>query len=1055
MTAPAGVRFTARGRDVLDRIAAEPLPDGLKGGRAERCFFRDIFFDTPEGDLERRGAWVRVRLAEDGTQNMAVEVHDAEAGGVSPLRRALEVGPEVDPRELFAAQTEHGRLLRALVEPDRLVPWMEVETRRQIRPVRRDDQAHGEVFCDAMTVREADLSAELAEVEVRLDPEAKGRKKVLRALEMEYGLDPVTDALPVRARRTLAEEEVDWLEEAVRASRRVAVVALDEGRVALRGDGGMLRLPQGEGTGEDASRRVLRETFHHPAARVRLLGTGPGSVRRPATEVWLAEGVAGPLPVQRGAAVQHLPLGELLAMVGSPGLRDDATLAALHVLARSELPLEADVRRSERGAPHVLRTLGEVEFAAETAEATEMPPGSLLNMELSLLAFNRRVLALAADERVPLMERVRFVSIFGANMDEFFRVRVSGFKRQVSEGSAKRTMDGVTPEQQLDAIGIRARRLAEASYRLLHDELLPALRELGVVIVAPGGLTDEDRDFLREYYEGSVHAVLTPLAAGPGHPFPHIRNLRPAVAAILREPETGTERLGVVELPDGLPRFIPLPGEGRFLPLEELVRGSLDRLYPGVEVEVTSTFRVTRSAELNLHDSSAADLLHAVQEEVRQRRFRPVVRLEVEAEMPARMRDILLRELQYEAPERPSTLGEGDLYALPQPIDLRAVRELAVADAPGVHYPPAPEQTTPIPAERPIFDVLREGEVMVSFPEDSFEATVERFVLEAADDPDVLAIKLALYRTNRKSRLVDAMRRASARGKQVVALVELTARFDEESNIEWARTLRRHGIHVIYGIPGLKVHAKVALVVRREAGGVRRYVYVGTGNLNATTAAAYTDLGVLSADPGLGEDVNELFNILSGAGGLPVFRHLLVAPYNMRRRFLEMIDREVDHALAGRPGWIQAKFNGLADREMIAALYRASQAGVRVDLIVRSLCSLRPGVRGLSENIRVISILGRYLEHARIFRFHNAGDAEYYIGSADWRTRNLSRRVEVIAPVRDPAHRARLDSILEAQLDDPNAWELGPDGTYYQRPDTPLRDEPPAPGGRVPIITES
>jgi polyphosphate kinase len=1055
MTAPAGVRFTARGREVLDRIATEPLPDGLKGGRAETSFFRDIFFDTPEGDLERRGAWVRVRLAGDGTQTMAVEVHDAEPGAAAPLRRALEVGPEVDPRELFAAQTEHGRLLRALVEPDRLVPWMEVETRRQVRPVKRDDQAHAEVLCDAMTVREADLSAELAEVEVRVAPDGKGRKKLLRALEMEYGLDLVTDPLPVRARRTLAEEEVDWLEEAVRASRRVAVVALEEGRVALRRDGGLLRFPQGEGTGEDASRRVLRETFDHPAARVRLLGTGPGSVRRPATEVWLAEGLSGPLPARHGAAVDHLALGDLLAMVGSPGLRDDATLAALHVLARSELPLEGDVRRTGPGAPHVLRTLGEVEFAAEIADGTEMPTGSLLNMELSLLAFNRRVLALAADERVPLMERLRFVSIFGANMDEFFRVRVSGFKRQVAEGSIKRTMDGVTPEQQLDAIGVRARRLAEASYRLLHDELLPALRQLGVVVVAAGDLTDEDREFLREYYEGSVHAVLTPLAAGPGHPFPHIRNLRPAVAAILREPETGTERLGVVELPDGLPRFVPLPGEGRFLPLEELVRGSLGRLYPGVEVEVTSTFRVTRSAELNLHDSSAADLLHAVQEEVRQRRFRPVVRLEVEAEMPPRMRDILLRELQYEVPDRPSTLGEGDLYALPQPIDLRAVRELDVIDAPGLRYPPAPEQNAPIPADRPIFDVLREGEVMVSFPEDSFEATVERFVLEAADDPDVLAIKLALYRTNRKSRLVDAMRRASARGKQVVALVELTARFDEESNIEWARTLRRHGIHVIYGIPGLKVHAKVALVVRRETAGVRRYAYVGTGNLNATTAAAYTDLGVLSADPGLGEDVNELFNILSGAGGLPVFRHLLVAPYNMRRRFLEMIDREAEHARAGRGGWIQAKFNGLADREMIAALYRASQAGVRVDLIVRSLCSLRPGVRGMSENIRVISILGRYLEHARIFRFHNAGEPDYFIGSADWRTRNLSRRVEVIAPVRDPAHRARLDSILEAQLEDPNAWELGPDGTYYQRPDAPPRDEPPARAGRVPIITES
>jgi hypothetical protein len=521
MTPQPGVRFTARGRDVLDRIATETLPDGLRGGPAETCFFREVFFDTPEGDLERRGAWVRVRVDEDGTQSLAVEVHPAGPDGVfpdAPLRRALEVGPDVEPRDLFAADTEHGRLLRALVEPDRLVPWMEVETRRRVRRVRRDDQARAEVFCDDMTVREADLSAELAEVEIRVDRDAKGRKKLLRALELEYGLDPVTDPLPTRARRTLAEEEVDWLEEAVRASRRVAVVAFDEGRVALRNEGRLLRLPTGEGTGEETCRRVLRETFDHPAARVRLVGTAPGSVRRPATEVWLAEGLAGPLPAL-GTAVLHLPLGELLQMVGSPALRDDATLAALHVLARSELPLEAEIRRTEAAAPHILRSIPDVEMELETGDPVDLPRGSLLNMELSLLAFNRRVLALAADESVPLMERLRFVSIFGANMDEFFRVRVAGFKRQVSEGSGKRTIDGVTPGQQLDAIGVRARRLADASYRLLNHDLLPALRAHGVEIVEAAALTAEDRDFLRGYFEGSVHAVLTPLAAGPGHPF--------------------------------------------------------------------------------------------------------------------------------------------------------------------------------------------------------------------------------------------------------------------------------------------------------------------------------------------------------------------------------------------------------------------------------------------------------------------------------------------------------------------------------------------------------
>jgi polyphosphate kinase len=1055
MTAHTAIRFTARSREVLEAIAGGPLPSGLRGGDAETCFFRDIFYDTPDGDLERRGTSVRVRVHDDGRHALAVEVHasDGEPEGDAPGLRALVVPPEVDPAGLFAASDSQARLLRALVDPDRLVPWMEVETRRQVRRVRRDDEEAAELFCDVMTVREADLAAEMAELEVRIPREVKGRKKLLRALELEFGLEPVTEPMPRRGRRSLAEEEVDFLEDAIRSSRRVAVVAFDEGRVALRQEGGMLRIPAGEGTGQDTCRRVLRESFEQPSARVRLLGTGPGSVRRPATEVWLAEGTGGALTARGGVEVVHLPLGEVLASVGSERLRDDATLAALHVLARSDLPLEAEIRRADPDIPHVLHASTEEPSAfGAGGSSPRFPAGALLNMELSLLAFNRRVLALAGDARVPLMERVRFVSIFGANMDEFFRVRVSGFKRQVAEGSGKRTMDGVTPQQQLDAIGVRSRRIIDAAYELLRGELLPALEEHGVRIVGVQELSAGELATLRDYFEASVHAVLTPLAAGPGHPFPHIRNLRPAVAAILREPATGTERLGIVELPDGLARFIPLAG-GRFFPLELLVREFLPRLYPGVEVEVASTFRVTRSAELNLHSRAGSDLLAAVQEEVRQRRFRPVVRLEVESEMPRRIRDILLRELQYEVPDRVGALSETDVYPVPDPIDLRAVRELDVVEAPGVRYTDI-EHASPIPAERPIFDTLREGEVMVSFPRDSFEATVERFVLEAADDPDVLAIKLALYRTNKKSRIVEALRRASARGKQVVALVELTARFDEESNIEWARHLRLHGIHVIYGVPGLKVHAKIALVVRREGDEIRRYSYVGTGNLNATTAAAYTDLGILSAAPDLGEDLNDLFNVLTGAGGTPDFRQILVAPYNMRARFLAMIEREAEHALAGRGGHIQAKFNGLADLEMIDALYRASQAGVRIDLIVRSLCSLRPGVDGLSENIRVISILGQYLEHARIFRFENAGDPEYFIGSADWRTRNLSRRVEVIAPVRGAEHRAALDEILASQWAHETAWELGSNGTYYQRPDLPPTQRSTAVPRRAPIITE-
>jgi polyphosphate kinase len=425
--------------------------------------------------------------------------------------------------------------------------------------------------------------------------------------------------------------------------------------------------------------------------------------------------------------------------------------------------------------------------------------------------------------------------------------------------------------------------------------------------------------------------------------------------------------------------------------------------------------------------------------------------VEVEDAMVPRLRSLLLRELRHDTPEQVWPLGDEDVYEVEGLIDLRGLRELASLELDDARWEPEVPRA-PLDPAVPMVEALRRGEVLVEFPRDSFEATVERFVVEAAEDPDVVAVKLALYRTNRRSRIVEALRQASSEGKQVVALVELTARFDEERNIEWARYLRSAGIHVVYGMPGLKVHAKVALVVRREADGVRRYAYVGTGNLNATTAAAYTDLGLLTADPGITGEVAELFNALTGAGVEPRHDLLLVAPAGMRDRFVAMVEREAAHARAGRGGQVVAKVNGLADRDLIAALYRASEAGVQVELIVRSLCALRPGVAGLSENVRVVSVLGRYLEHARIFRFANAGAPEYYIGSADWRTRNLSRRVEVACPVRDPAHRARLDAILAEQLAHPRAWELGSDGTYYRRPDIAPRD--PALPAAVPTAAE-
>lgn len=1051
MSAAVPIRFDPAAPGVLDAVAAGPAPDGLRAGVARTLGFRDVYHDTPDGDLAARGAWACVRYYSNGTRTLAVRSGpDAEQG------RMLTVElPSAEDDDPLRGLNEPARLLRSLVDPGRLVPRLELQTHRRVREfASAETGAAAEVACDAVVVRDRGARAELGEIEVRVPEGAGAEYAVATALRHAYGLRRVEEDRLERARHALREAEMDGLEDGVRTSRRVAVVALQEGRVALRRERTSLRIPAGPGAGEEAARRLLRECFGHDGARVRLLGLGPGGTERPAVEVWLAEG-AGRAGDEAGCEILHVSLEDVLASVGSPALRERDTLAALHVLARSGLPVAAAVEGDGADEARARATLAAAEDAAEEdAHSEALGPGTLLNMELSVLAFNRRVLGLAEDVRVPLLERIRFLAIFGANTDEFFRVRVAGFKRQVALGSDKRTIDGVTPREQLDAIGIRARRLMERAYALLLGRLLPSLAEEGIHVVPLDGLTDEERAFVREFYARQVHPVLLPLIAGGGNPFPHIRNLRPALAGLVHDPRTGDRRIGMVELPDDLPRLVLLPGARRYLPLEEVVRDAFGSLYPGMEADTPCVFRVTRSAELNLEREQVEDLLHAVEEQVRKRRFRPVVRLEVEEGMPVGMRAMLLREVQYEVPGRVATLGDDDVYPAPAFIDLRGVRELAEQGGEFLHYPPAPPPRQPLEGARSVFDALRSGDVLVSFPDDSFEGTVERLVVEAAEDDDVLAIKLALYRTNARSRIVAALSRAAARGKQVVALVELTARFDELSNIQWARHLRSFGIHVIYGTPGLKVHAKIALIVRREGEGVRRYAYVGTGNLNASTASFYTDLGLMTADPAIVADLNEVFNGLTGGAGRDDYGHLLVAPYNMRRRFVEMIDREAEHARAGREGRISAKFNGLADREMIAALYRASQAGVHVDLLVRGICSLRPGVAGLSDRIHVYSALGRHLEHSRIFRFDNAGDPEYYIGSADWRTRNLSRRVEVAVPIHHPEHRARLDAILARDLSRPDLWELGADGTYYQRPDVAPREVPPAAvdPARPPII---
>jgi polyphosphate kinase len=664
------------------------------------------------------------------------------------------------------------------------------------------------------------------------------------------------------------------------------------------------------------------------------------------------------------------------------------------------------------------------------------------NRELSWLEFNRRVLHEAQDSRTPLLERLKFLAIFASNLDEFFQVRVAGLRRQVGVGYSDRTADGLTPEDQLRRIATTVREMVADQYRCLLDDVAPALARHGVEILMDlERTTPEDREHLAAYFQRNVFPVLTPLAVDPAHPFPYISNLSISVAVSLRGAD-GVERFARVKVPKILPRWIPLPGTHRYLPLEQLIGAHLESLFPGVEILGWHPFRITRNTDLQIDHDEAEDLLSLIQEEVRNRRFAEVSRLEVGANTPQSLRQLLLAEFN-DAQEEGTDLRLEDIYEAPGLLDMSDLLALASLDLPDLRDPPfLPATPARLAAGRNMFEVIREGDLLLHHPYDSFQTSVERFLQQATDDPEVLAIKLTLYRTGGDSSIARMLAHAAERGKQVAVLIELQARFDEENNIIWAQRLEDVGVHVSYGVSGLKTHTKIMLVVRREGAEIRRYVHIGTGNYNPRTARVYTDFGLFSCDPALGEDLTDLFNELTGFGVPDRFRRLLVAPRGMRARFVEMIRREADHARAGRPGRILAKMNALVDPGIIMELYQASQAGARVDLIVRGICCLRPGVPGVSENIRVISIVGRFLEHSRAFWFLNGGADEVYIGSADWMPRNLDRRVEAVTPIEDPHHRRALLEVLELMWEDNRqAWDLLADGTYRQRQPLPDGEE--------------
>ncbi|HET7024129.1 MAG TPA: polyphosphate kinase 1 [Gemmatimonadales bacterium] len=676
------------------------------------------------------------------------------------------------------------------------------------------------------------------------------------------------------------------------------------------------------------------------------------------------------------------------------------------------------------------------DLAVHQPSPTDLRHSSLyINRELSALEFDRRVLQQALDTRTPLLERLKFLGILAGNLDEFFQVRVSGLKQQLAAGVVERPADGMTPDDQLKAIGRIVRELQAQADRCLTGDLLPALAARGVELLDVSAVSSAERAGLDRWYASNVFPVLTPLAVDPAHPFPHISNLSLSLAVMLRG-DRGDERFARVKVPRLLPRWVPL-GEGhRFVPLEQVIGVNLEALFPGIEIVGWSTFRVTRNTDVQIDPEDAEDLLSLIQEELRNRRFGQVIRLEVSPRTPTAIRQMLLDEL---AEEAPGWLGSDDIYEVQGVMAAGDLLGLAAIDMPELRDPPFHPGTPPrFAAARTVFEALRDGDVLAHHPYDSFASSVERFIREATEDPDVVAIKLTLYRTGADAGIARALQQAAERGKQVAVLIELQARFDEENNISWARRLEDAGVHVSYGVAGLKTHAKVMLVVRREGDQMRCYVHVGTGNYNPRTARLYTDFGLFSADPELAADLTDLFNVLTGFAQPASYRKLIVAPRGMRERFLSLIRREAEHARGGGTGRIIAKMNSLVDQEIIAALYEASSAGVEVDLVVRGICCLRPGVPGVSERIQVVSVVGRFLEHSRAFLFHNDGQEEAYIGSADWMPRNLDRRIEAVVPVTDPAHRATVKQVLMLMLgDNRQAWELGADGTWTPRHPAP------------------
>jgi polyphosphate kinase len=1014
-------RFDVVTSEQLETLVARPIT-GAPAAAPVSVRYRDLYLDTADEQLERRGITCRLRIGSDDTRVLTVFIgtlHDP-----SPPQRVEASVPSADPRVAVAGDSAPARRLAAIVDSRLLEVRLELQIERVMRVAGRNvfRQVTSRALYDRVEVRTPTSSRWFQQLTIISGSDNARHAALCADLEVNAGLRPIAAGTRERAQLLLK-----WMarEERGRAAQSEAGVALLLTRgdsIALSRQTGNLYLPFERGSGIGVARTLLDRWTTSATTDVRLLGKVSAIGPMPAIEVWTAEVTS--LAAMPEATGQPFWITRAAALQGAADL-DVNALTALSVAIRAGLLSSGTTL--DHHAPRPSMTIEGMESAdSPTAEP------HVIDAETSILAFTARVLELAEDLRNPLGERLRFLAIVASNLDEFFMVRVAGIKRSAVEQTEERGANGLTAEEQLDLISRHARSIIARQYRC-YESCMAEAEGHGVRLARWSDLDVTQRLELRDVVK-EMTPSLTPLAMtlSPGHPFPRLHHLSLSLAVVFVDRPGSTPHFAQVEIPDDASRFVAVPGSSALIPIEELVRGNIDLLYPSSVIEQAYAFRVTRGTDLELHEDRSASLIEEIERATRQRFDQPVVRVEVEQAMPAVLRDVVMRELRRESGG--AQLTTRDLYDMDGPLDLSCLNGLPLSNDPRLWFPGF-QGADPLPSGRTIFQAIDECERLCHHPFDDYGATVVRFFQEAAVDPAVTAIKLTIYRADEDSPIMAALVEAAEAGKDVIVFVELKARFDEERNVGWARRMEKAGGRVVYGIVGVKTHAKVALVVRKANGGHRRYVHAGTGNYNAQTAKRYTDVSLFTANDRIVNDVQDLFNELTGRSRPPerLTNGCLISPKQLLPELVSKIEREAKHARAGRPARLRMKMNGLSDPDIVDALVRASQDGVKIELVVRGVCTLRPGVPGVSEGITIVCAMGRFLEHSRIFHFANDGADEYFIGSADLRPRNLRRRVELVVPVLDPDNRLELDQILEKYLKDPSAWVLGPDGSYVRR----------------------